>query len=108
MFDYREPDSVADPFMHGLAIQARLMNNQLAATMDGASLRINHKALNETFETEISGAIWFKRRDSFVMLKLSYAFTDRIKGIVGANLWSGPSDSFFGRRRNAHDLTSSV
>ena len=99
MFDYRDPSSMSGPFLRGLATQARLIDNQLAATMEGASFRIDYKARNETLEMEISGAMWFKRNDSFSMLKISYAFTDRIKGIVGANLWSGPLDSFFGRLR---------
>jgi hypothetical protein len=98
-FDYHEPGSISDSQIRSLARQARLVSNQLASAMNGASFRVNYKALNETLETEVSGAIWFKKMDSFVMLKLSYAFSDRIKGIVGANIWSGPRDSFFGRLR---------
>lgn len=99
-FYYRSLDSIADPVLQSIARQARLISNQLAATMQGASVRINYKALNETLETELSAAMWFEKKDSFVGLKLSYAFTDRVKGIIGANMWAGPTDSFFGRLRN--------
>lgn len=98
-FDYRGVDSVTNPSLGTLPEQARVINNQLAADMQGASLRIDYKACNETLETELAALMWFKKMDSIVTWKTSYAFTDRLKGIVGANIWSGPADSFFGRLR---------
>ncbi len=96
-FAYRGSDLIADPVTRSLAEQAQLISNQLSGNMQGASLRINRKALHETLELELAAAIWFKKMDSVVTAKASYAFTDRIKGILGANIWSGPTDSFFGR-----------
>ncbi|HKB91252.1 MAG TPA: DUF1302 family protein [Opitutaceae bacterium] len=98
-FDYRGLDSIADPSVRLLAQQAELISNQLASNMQGAALRVDYKAFNETLETEIAAVMWFKKTDSIVTAKVSYAFTDRIKGILGANVLSGPTDSFFGRLR---------
>jgi hypothetical protein len=100
-FDYRGSDSIADPGTRSLAEQAQLISNQISGNMQGASLRIDRKAFNETLELELGAAMWINKRDSIVTMKLSYAFTDRIKGIVGANIWSGPADSFFGRLSHA-------
>jgi len=99
-FDYHGLDSIADPSIRSLAEQAELISNQLGANMHGASLRIDYKALNETLETEVAAVMWFKKKDSIVTAKVSYAFTDRIKVILGADIWSGPTDSFFGRLHN--------
>jgi len=99
-FDFRGVDSIADPNLRALAQQARLFSNQLAPNMDGASLRVDYKAFNETLETEVSAAMWFKKDDLLLTAKVSYAFTDRIKGILGADVFSGPTDSFFGRLRH--------
>lgn len=98
-FDDRGPESIADPHFRFLAAQARLFSNQLAPNMEGASLRVDYKACNETLETEVSAVMWFNKADSILTAKVSYAFTDRINGILGAELFSGPADSFFGRLR---------
>ena len=48
-------------------------------------------------ESEIAGVIWFKKGDSAIRPKVTYAFSDHIKGIVGGELYHGSPDSFFGR-----------
>jgi len=65
--------------------------------MRGVSLRINYKAWNETLESEIAAALWTERGDSAVSPKITYAFTDRLKGILGSEIYHGPPQSFFGR-----------
>jgi hypothetical protein len=69
----------------------------LASNMEGTSVRIDYNAFNQTLEAELAVVLWFTKRDSVISPKLTYAFTDRVKGIVGANVWSGPADSFFGQ-----------
>jgi hypothetical protein len=98
-YDYRGLDSIADPNLYFLAQQAELISNQIAENMEGASLRVDYKAFNETLETELSAVMWFNKTDSIVTAKVSYAFTDRLKGVLGADIFSGPIDSFFGRLR---------
>jgi hypothetical protein len=96
-FDFVPLSSFSDPTTRLLAEQVDLLSNQLASDMQGASLRINYKAWNETLESEIAGVVWFKKGDSVIRPKVTYAFSDHVKGIVGGELYHGPPDSFFGR-----------
>jgi len=95
--DFVSPSSIADPNTRFLAEQVDLISNQLAPNMHGASTRIGHKAWNETFESEIAAVIWFEKRGAALRPKVTYAFTDRLKGVLGAEIYLGPSDSVFGR-----------
>jgi hypothetical protein len=96
-FDFVPLSSYSNPTTRLLADQVDLLSNQLAPDMQGASLRINYKAFNETLEFEIAGVTWFHRGDSAIDPKVSYAFTDHLKAIVGGQLYHGPTESFFGR-----------
>jgi hypothetical protein len=96
-FDFVPPSLISNPNIRLLAAQVDLVSNQLAPDMNGASLRINYKAWNETLESEVAAAVWFKNGDSAISPKVTYAFTDRLKGIVGGEIYHGPSQSFFGR-----------
>ena len=102
-FDFIPPSSLSNPNTRLFAEQADLASNQLATDMHGASLRINYKAWNETLESEVAAAVWFKKGDSAISPKVTYAVTDHLKGIVGGELYHGPVESFFGRlsRTNA-------
>jgi hypothetical protein len=96
-FDFVPFSSYGDPTTRLLAEQVDLLSNQLGPAMQGASLRINYKALNETLEFEIAGVTWFNRGDSAIDPKVSYAVTDHLKAIIGGHLYRGPAESFFGR-----------
>jgi hypothetical protein len=96
-FDLRDPDSNAAPDIRLLALEERLLSNQLATNTHGASLRINYKAWNETLEMELAGVVWFKNGDTASRPKVTYAFTDRVKGILGGEIYRGPARSFFGQ-----------
>ena len=65
--------------------------------MQGASLRINYKAWNETLESEVAAVAWFTKGDSAIRPKVTYAFSDHLKGIIGGELYHGPRQSFFGQ-----------
>lgn len=97
--DFVSPASLPDPNTRFLAEQVALISNQLAPHMHGASVRVDDKAWNETLESEIAAVIWFEKRDVALRPKVTYAFTDRLKGLVGGEIYLGPSDSFFGRLR---------
>jgi len=96
-FNWQDPSQISDPNVKLLAQQENLASNQLGSDMHGASIRISYKAFHETLEGEIAAVSWLTRGDLALRPKVSYAFSDRIKAIVGAQLYSGPSDSFFGR-----------
>jgi hypothetical protein len=96
-FDFVPPSSISNPGARLLAEQADLLGNQLAPDMHGVSLRINYKAWNETLESEVAAVAWLEKGDSAIRPKVTYAFTDRLKGIVGGEIYHGPPQSFFGR-----------
>jgi hypothetical protein len=96
-FDFVPSSFFLDPNTRLLADQDNLLSNQLARDMHGASLRINYKAWNETLESEIAAVAWAKKGDSAIRPKVTYAFSDRLKGIVGGEIYHGPQESFFGR-----------
>jgi hypothetical protein len=96
-FDYVPLTYIASPITRLLAAQVNLLSNQLAPDMPGASLRINYKAWNETLESELAVAGWFKKGDSVIRPKITYAFTDYLKASVGGEIYHGPPQSFFGR-----------
>jgi hypothetical protein len=96
-FDFVPLSFISNPNTRLLAEQVGLLSNQLAPDMHGASLRINYKAWNETLESEVAAVGWFKKGDSAIRPKVTYAFTDHLKGIVGGEIYHGPPQSFFGR-----------
>ena len=98
-FDWQAPNISTSATIGLLAAQENLASNQLAANMHGASVRVYYKAYHETLEYEVGAISWFTRNDLAFRPKISYAFSDHIKGILGAQIYSGPDESFFGRLR---------
>ena len=96
-FDFQERKAISNPNTSLLAQQVDILSNQLAQDMHGASLRINYKAFNETLEIELAGVTWFNKSDSAIRPKVTYAISDRLKGILGGEIYHGPADTFFGR-----------
>lgn len=97
---YQNPERIANPFQQTIAIQQAVVTNQLDRVQQGASFRLSRKWLHETLETEVAGALIFTRREYVIRPKVTYAFTDRWKGIVGADLFRGDRRSFFGNLRD--------
>jgi hypothetical protein len=97
--NFRSPFKIQDPLQQSVAIQQAVQTNQLDQVQHGASLRISHKWLNETLEGELVGVLTFPRGDYAIRPKVTYAFTDRWKGVIGADLFRGPRLSFFGNLR---------
>ncbi|MGH7454434.1 MAG: hypothetical protein ACRENG_23975 [bacterium] len=53
------------------------------------TLSPNASGFHETLEAEVAGALVFTRHEYVIRPKVTYAFTDRWKGIVGADLFRG-------------------
>ncbi|MBI4529197.1 MAG: hypothetical protein HY695_35815 [Deltaproteobacteria bacterium] len=97
---YRSPFNIPDPVQREVALQQATQTNQLDRVQHGASLRVSDKWFNETLEGEAVAVIFFTRGDYAIRPKLTYAFTDRWKGTIGADLFRGPDRSFFGNLRD--------
>ena len=94
--NYSNPNAIAEPLTRNVALQQAVASNQLDSFQQGASLRISNKWLNETLEAEVAAVVNFTRHDYFLRPKLSYSFDDHWKGALGANVFRGDSDTFFG------------
>lgn len=94
--NYSDPNAIADPLLRTVAIQQAVVNNQLDRVQQGMSLRIADKWMNETLEGEIAGVANFTRHDFMLRPRLAYAFDDHWKGTLGAYVYRGSSNTFFG------------
>ena len=97
---YRNPEEILDPLQREVAIQQAVITNQIDRVQQGVSLRISDQWLNQTLEGEVVGVLFFPRHDYALRPKATYAFSDRWKGIIGADLFRGEQRSFFGYLRS--------
>ncbi|HZR45077.1 MAG TPA: hypothetical protein VFA47_00120, partial [Candidatus Manganitrophaceae bacterium] len=93
---YRNPEDLPDPLQRAVAVQQAVLNNQIDRIQQGISMRISDKWWNETLEGELTGIIFFPRHDYAIRPKVTYAFNDRWRGVIGGDLFRGRDDSFFG------------
>ncbi|GAB3760486.1 hypothetical protein GCM10028796_09190 [Ramlibacter monticola] len=97
---FSDPNAIADPLQRAIALQSALISNQRDATEHGISLRVSHRWLNDTLEVELLGVISLTRGDNAWRPKLTYALSDSLKLTVGADLFRGGRDTYFGRLRD--------
>jgi hypothetical protein len=107
-FNWKDPERMSEPSTRLLAQQEGVISNQVARDMEGGSLRIDYKAFHETLEGEMAAVAWFNRGDGALRPKIAYAFTDHIQGLVGAQVYVGPANSFFGRFHSASTVFSEL
>jgi len=98
--NFRDPTGIADPLRRNAALQLAAVSNQRDQMQQGASMRVSYKWFNETLEGEIAGVLSFTCLDYVIRPKVIYAFTDRWKGTVGADIFRGSGKTFFGRLRD--------
>ena len=94
--NYSDPHAITDPLTRSVALQQAVASNQLDYFQQGVSLRISNKWLNETLEAEVAAVVNLTYHDYFLRPKLSYSFDDHWKGTLGANVFRGDSNTFFG------------
>jgi hypothetical protein len=95
--DYQSSDSLSLGPLQLLAEQGAINANQIAQNQSGLSIRPSYKMYNDTLEMEIALVSWFEGWNSLVRPKITYAFSDSFKGIIGGEFYSGPDDTLFGR-----------
>ncbi len=97
---YQNPTTVADPFERFVAIQQSIIASQQDRFQQGASLRISNKWFNETLDAELTTVYNATRGDYLLRPKIGYAFNDHWRGSLGANLFRGDGNTFFGLLKN--------
>jgi hypothetical protein len=105
-FDYRSSDEVADPQMRFLAKQIEILNNQKKKNFHAGTARVNYKLFHETLETEL--AVVGRIDNGLIRPKITYAFNDSFKGILGAEFYRGDAETFFGRLKNVSSVFTEI
>ena len=98
--NYSDPNAIADPLTRSVAIRQSIISNQQDSVQHGLSMRIANKWMHETLDAELAVVYNLTRSDYLLRPKLSYAFDDRWKGSLGAYIFRGGSDTFFGLLRD--------
>jgi hypothetical protein len=107
-FAFHDPNLDVDPVRQALDGQEAIISDQLARDMHGVSVRVVNKFFNETLEAELAGVAWLGKSRGALRPKLSYALNDRLKFIVGGQLYFGLRQSFFGQFRDASTAFTEV
>jgi hypothetical protein len=89
-------DPVQQETLLVLATLEETVTNQLDPFNYGVSVRITDEWLHETLQAEVSGLAWvYPRLNYGLRTKVSYAITDRLKVIAGAEFFNGSTPSYF-------------
>jgi uncharacterized protein DUF1302 len=83
------------PEVAALATQQAILSSQARRTQHGASMRASCKWLHETLETEWAAIGYLAPRGIAMRPKVTYALSDRISTIAGAELFRGRGGSMF-------------
>jgi hypothetical protein len=97
MTDDTDFGAIADPVERLVASRAALLNNQLRRVQQGATFRIAYTGLNDTLTTELAAGGYFTDKSGGVRPKVTYALSDSVKVIVGADIFFGAADSYYGQ-----------
>jgi hypothetical protein len=97
--NHTDPRNLADPVARSWAVQSAVLAGQLDRLNSGVTFRVSNKWLHDTLEAEIFGVIHARRHDRFLRPLITYSFSDRWKGTLGAELYHGRPDTQFGGLR---------
>lgn len=92
-------DVQGDTPFEALAAQQAVLSNQTRRSQHGASLRVSYRWLHDTLEAELAAAGFAGPRGVALRPKISYAVSDRLKLLAGADIYRGEATSIFGLLR---------
>lgn len=93
---FRNPEDIADPLEHSVAIQNAIIDGERDRISNGISFRVSNKWLHDTLEAELFCVYNLTRNDRFWRPLLSYAFDDHWKGTLGGEFYRGADDTQYG------------
>lgn len=93
---WKDPNAVPDPVQRSAAIENAVLFGQQERINFGFTSRISRRWFNDTMEAEIFMIVYLKPSNSHLRPLISYAFTDRIKGSIGAEMYVGGRETYFG------------
>ena len=92
---YRFVTHFETPGPDPMAIAAQTMSGQMRAHQHGASARVSYKWFHDTLEAEVAGAGYASPRGGLIRPKITYAVSDRMKVLVGGEIYRGHAGSQF-------------
>lgn len=98
--DYRDPRLVSDTGLRAIAVEQAVVSGQLDRLQHGISFRLAHRWMNDTWQAELLGVYSLSYRDVVLRPKLVHAISDRWKATLGADIFRGGSQTYFGRLRD--------
>lgn len=96
VYNFSDPESIADPSTRSVAMLNAVVNNQLDKNSYGMTARISKKWLNDTLKAEVLTVVNFTRSNSYIRPLLTYDATDHLSLSVGADIFRGDQNTFFG------------
>ncbi|MGE0763400.1 MAG: DUF1302 family protein [Bdellovibrionales bacterium] len=106
--DWVDPNSLGSATNITLAKEAQLLFNQRQEQQHGFSTRLLRRFWDQTLDAELSVLMWLQKQDSLLRAKLIYSFSDHWKGYLGAEIFSGPDDSYLGQSKKISSLFSEI
>ena len=92
---FRETTDDVAPDARAIAAQQAVLSSQTRRVQHGASMRASVKWLHETLETEWAAIAYAAPRGIAMRPKVSFAVTDRVTVVGGAELYRGSDASIF-------------
>lgn len=99
VFGWRDQRAIADPIVRAVALQSATASWQLREQQNGFAVRLARNWLNDTVQVELAVIGQVETGDAAIRPTMTYAINDQLKLSMGADLFLGPSLSFFGRVR---------
>jgi hypothetical protein len=99
VIDFDDPSEIPDPGLRLLTERAALISNQATRTQHGPTFRIFYTGLNDTLTLELIGAAYVSDESAALRPKATYAVTDAVKLIAGADIFFGERDRVYGELR---------
>lgn len=93
---YQDPGAIADPQLRRAADLNGILEGLTEYTNHGMSFRISEEWMNETLRAEVFGVSDLTGNSYYLRPLVTWAFTDNLKGTVGANIYGGGQRTQYG------------
>ncbi len=100
IFDHDDPRRLADPVARGIATLSAAVNNQLDRVQNGLTARLARRFANDSAEAEVALIHYLEPGDVAIRPRLSTSIRDGLRIAVGADVFLGSANSYFGRVRS--------
>lgn len=94
--NFTDPTAFTNPLAQAVADYDALIAQQQDRDSYGMTTRISNSWFNDTLGAEILLVRNFTRNNNYIKPLVTYAINDRLTASLGAQLYTGSSDTFFG------------